>query len=200
MVLIEFPDKMDGTQYALKMVRKKGKGPDDIEAFKKEILFLSKLKNHPNIIKLYDFCDSPKGLYMVLEYCNGGDVQQRLKQQKYFKEQEAKHIAKQVVAGLCYFHSLNIVHRDLKPDNLMYRDGVLKIIDFGLAGDCSNNALNTPCGTLHYTAPEVISSYNYTTKADMWSLGMILSQIVMFLYFLYSRSLTLILFVSLCNM
>lgn len=154
------------------MVKKKGKSQADIEAFKKEILYLSKLTNHPNIIKMYDFCDSPMGLYMVLEYCNGGDVLQKIDQIKRFKESDAKPLAKQVVAGICYFHQYNIVHRDLKLENLMVNNGVIKIIDFGLAGDCTNSALNTPCGTLHYTAPEVLNSYDYGTKADMWSFGM----------------------------
>ena len=153
------------------MVKKKGKSRSDIEAFKKEILYLSKLTNHPNIIKMYDFCDSPQGLYMVLEFCNGGDVMQKMEIVKSFSEQEAKHIVKQLVAGLCYFHQYKIVHRDLKLDNLMYNNNVLKIIDFGLAGECTDGALNTPCGTIHFTAPEVLQSYDYTTAADMWSLG-----------------------------
>ena len=104
--------------------------------------------------------------------CNGGDVMQRMELVKTFKEEEAKVIVQQLVAGLCFFHSLNIVHRDLKLDNLMFNNGILKIIDFGLAGDCTDGPLNTPCGTIHFTAPEVLSSYDYTTAADMWSLGM----------------------------
>eukprot|EP01084_Bolivina_argentea_P176292 305097_1 len=164
----------DGTKYALKMVRKKGKSRSDIEAFKKEILYLSKLTNHPNIIKMYDFCDSAQGLYMVLEMCNGGDVMQKMEYVKVFKEHEAKHLVKQIVAGLCYFHQHNIVHRDLKLDNLMFNNNVLKIIDFGLAGDCTDKPLNTPCGTIHFTAPEVLSSYDYNISADMWSLGVII--------------------------
>ena len=168
------------------------KSTGDIEAFKKEMLYLSKLTDHPNIIKMYDFCDSEQGLYMVLEYCNGGDVMQKMAQCKTFKENEAKHLTKQIVAGLCYFHQFNIVHRDLKLDNLMYSNGVLKIIDFGLAGDCTKMALNTPCGTLHFTAPEVLSSYDYSTKADMWSLGMLYHNFAIFSVFLYIVSVSII--------
>eukprot|EP00484_Ammonia_sp_Unknown_P029198 CAMPEP_0197027274 /NCGR_PEP_ID=MMETSP1384-20130603/7222_1 /TAXON_ID=29189 /ORGANISM="Ammonia sp." /LENGTH=565 /DNA_ID=CAMNT_0042456097 /DNA_START=19 /DNA_END=1716 /DNA_ORIENTATION=+ len=164
----------DGKQYALKMVRKKGRSRGDIEAFKKEILYLSKLTNHPNIIKMYDFCDSPQGLYMVLEFCNGGNVMEKMELIRNYKEEEAKVIVRQIVAGMCYYHQHNIVHRDLKLDNLMFNNGVLKIIDFGLAGDCTDNPLNTPCGTIHFTAPEVLGSYDYTIAADMWSLGVII--------------------------
>eukprot|EP01083_Nonionella_stella_P113853 335999_1 len=99
---------------------------------------------------------------------------QKMEYVKVFKEHEAKHLVKQIVAGLCYFHQYNIVHRDLKLDNLMFNNNVLKIIDFGLAGDCTDKPLNTPCGTIHFTAPEVLSSYDYTIAADMWSLGMYL--------------------------
>merc|ERR1712130_215494 len=93
---------------------------------------------------------------------------------------ETKHICKQIIAGMCYYHSYNIVHRDLKPDNLMYNNGVIKIIDFGLAGDCSLNPLKSSCGTPHYTAPEVVSDNinGYTTKADMWSLGVNIFQFI----------------------
>eukprot|EP00485_Elphidium_margaritaceum_P024695 CAMPEP_0202712952 /NCGR_PEP_ID=MMETSP1385-20130828/47586_1 /ASSEMBLY_ACC=CAM_ASM_000861 /TAXON_ID=933848 /ORGANISM="Elphidium margaritaceum" /LENGTH=567 /DNA_ID=CAMNT_0049373153 /DNA_START=33 /DNA_END=1736 /DNA_ORIENTATION=- len=164
----------DGKLYALKMVRKKGRSRGDIEAFKKEILYLSKLTNHPNIIKMYDFCDSPQGLYVVLEFCNGGNVMERMELIKNFSEAEAKHLVKQLIAGMCCYHQFNIVHRDLKLDNLMYNNGVLKIIDFGLAGDCTHSALNTPCGTIHFTAPEVLGAYDYTTAADMWSVGVVI--------------------------
>eukprot|EP01083_Nonionella_stella_P032799 89746_1 len=167
-------EKISGKQFALKMVKTKGKSSVDVEAFKKEMLYLSKLTNHPNIIKMYDFCETPHGLYMVLEYCNGGDIMQKIQVQKKFTEAEAKHLTRQIVAGMSYFHQFNIVHRDLKLDNLMFSNNVLKIIDFGLAGDCTLSALNTPCGTLHFTAPEVLCSFDYTTKADMWSLGIII--------------------------
>eukprot|EP01084_Bolivina_argentea_P053212 97691_1 len=162
-----------GKSFALKYVKTRGISYTDINTFKKEILYLSKLTNHPNIIRMYDFCESPTALYMVLEYCNGGDVAQQLEKCKTFSEIETKHITKQVVAGLCYFHQFGIVHRDLKPDNMMYNNGVIKLIDFGLAGDCNIQPCKTPCGTAHYAAPEVLSSQEYDQSADMWSLGVI---------------------------
>eukprot|EP01084_Bolivina_argentea_P053211 97689_1 len=160
-----------GKSFALKYVKTRGISYTDINTFKKEILYLSKLTNHPNIIRMYDFCESPTALYMVLEYCNGGDVAQQLEKCKTFSEIETKHITKQVVAGLCYFHQFGIVHRDLKPDNMMYNNGVIKLIDFGLAGDCTNNPLKTSCGTPHFASPELINGIQYKTEADLWSLG-----------------------------
>ncbi|ETO25757.1 Protein kinase domain containing protein [Reticulomyxa filosa] len=115
---------------------------------------------------------------MVVEFCNGGDVFERIIKQRTFSEWEATHVIQQVAAGLEHIHSKGIVHRDLKPDNLMYLDNSpkaeIKIIDFGLAGDASKAPLKTPCGTAHYVAPEVLSSVPYDTQADMWSLGVII--------------------------
>ena len=132
---------------------------------------------------------------MVLEFCNGGDVMEKMSLVHVFKEAEAKHIVKQLIAGICCFHAMNIVHRDLKLDNLMYNNGVLKIIDFGLAGDCTDNPLNTPCGTIHFTAPEVLQSYDYGLPADMWSVGMLLLFTLKSLYILYMISIKSLCFI-----
>eukprot|EP01083_Nonionella_stella_P146555 461102_1 len=167
-----------GKHFAIKYVKTRGRPLIDINSFRKEILFLSTLKNHPNIIKLYDFCVCQNGLYMVLEFCNGGDVAHQLDKRKRFHESEAKNIAKQVIAGLCYYHQHHIVHRDLKPDNLMYNNGVIKIIDFGLADECAAKPLTQSCGTALYAAPEVIEGAPYNTQADMWSFGVILFQLI----------------------
>jgi len=171
-------DQTSGKQYALKLVKKENKSTEFIDVLKREILYLSKLTNHPNIVKIYDYCDCEKAVYMVLEYCNGGDVMQKLGQCKQFSEQEAKHVGKQIIAGICYFHQFNIVHRDLKLDNLMYSNGVIKIIDFGLASECTYKPCTTPCGTIHFAAPEVVASNNYTTQADIWSFGVIIYMLI----------------------
>ena len=172
--------KADGRIYALKMIKKAGKSREDLLALQREIAILSKL-NDKNVVKLDDWCETDKRIYMVVEFCDGGDVFDRILKKKTFSEQEAVHVVKAVASGLKHIHNNNIIHRDLKPDNLMYLDksenAAIKIIDFGLAGDCTNGPLSTPCGTAHYVAPEVLnaSAQNpYGTKSDMWSLGVII--------------------------
>ena len=169
--------KSDKAVFALKMIKKKGKSSEDIAALQREILVLQKC-DHENIVRLGDWCDTKKRIYMVVEFCDGGDVFERVVQYKKFSEKSAIHVVKQVASGIGHVHKLGYVHRDLKPDNLMYLtkavDSKIKIIDFGLAGDCNKEPCKTPCGTAHYAAPEVLSSQPYNQSADMWSLGVII--------------------------
>ncbi|ETO17436.1 Protein kinase domain containing protein [Reticulomyxa filosa] len=169
--------KHDRKPFALKVIKKAGKSKEDLDALQKEIEILRKL-NHKNVVRLTDWVETKKRIHMVVEFCNGGDVFERILKKKTFSEWEASHVVQQVAEGLDHIHSKGIVHRDLKPDNLMYLDSSpdaeIKIIDFGLAGDCSKSPLKTPCGTAHYVAPEVLSQIPYDTQADMWSLGVII--------------------------
>jgi len=169
--------KSDKAVFALKMIKKKGKSQEDIAALQREILVLQKC-DHENIVRLGDWCDTKKRIYMVVEFCDGGDVFERVVQFKKFNEKAAIHVVKQVASGIAHVHELGFVHRDLKPDNLMYstkaHDSKVKIIDFGLAGDAQHGPCKTPCGTAHYAAPEVLSSLEYDQSADMWSLGVII--------------------------
>merc|ERR1712087_446781 len=175
--------KSDKAVFALKMIKKKGKSAEDIAALQREIEVLQKC-DHSNVVRLGDWCDTKKRIYMVVEFCDGGDVFERVVEYKKFSERSAIHVVQQVASGLAHVHTLGFVHRDLKPDNLMYltkeRDSEIKIIDFGLAGDCQQppHTCKTPCGTAHYAAPEVLSSQEYDMSADMWSLGVIISTLL----------------------
>ncbi|ETO24613.1 calcium/calmodulin-dependent protein kinase type 1 (camki) [Reticulomyxa filosa] len=187
--------KHDRRPFALKVIKKAGKSKEDLEALQKEIDILRKFERetkiffetykkqktklkHKNVVRLTDWVETKKRIHMVVEFCNGGDVFERILKQKTFSEWEASYVVQQVAEGLDHIHSKGIVHRDLKPDNLMYLDtspkAEIKIIDFGLAGDCSKSSLKTPCGTAHYVAPEVLFGIPYDTQADMWSLGVII--------------------------
>ena len=113
----------------------------------------------------------------MLEYCDGGDVFQRILQEKQFSEYDASNIIRQACEGLAHAHEMGYCHRDLKPDNLMYetqdKTSNIKIIDFGLAGDTNDGPCKTPCGTAHYAAPEVLEQKPYGVEVDCWSLGII---------------------------
>lgn len=133
--------------------------------------------DHPNICRLLHAYESKHDVWLVMELC-GCELYGRLCERKTYRERDAADVMLQMLQAVSYLHSHRIVHRDLKLENWMYgatsRDDRLKLIDFGfsrvLGGD--DETLDMPCGTLHYTSPEVLSR-KYTSKCDIWSLGVI---------------------------
>lgn len=91
---------------------------------------------------------------------------------------EAAEIMRDIGTAIQFLHSRNIAHRDVKPENLLYtskdKDAVLKLTDFGFAKETTQNALQTPCYTPYYVAPEVLGPEKYDKSCDMWSLGVIM--------------------------
>lgn len=121
---------------------------------------------------------------MVFEYCGGGDLSKYISQNKHLSEEMAKKFMTQLAAGLKYLHSLHIIHRDLKPHNLLLtstnkEDHILKIADFGFAKTFDASTLSeTVCGSPLYMAPEILKGQKYSSKADLWSVGTILFEMI----------------------
>ncbi|XP_072985246.1 serine/threonine-protein kinase ATG1c [Typha latifolia] len=139
--------------------------------------------SHPNIINFYDFVQGPGRIYHILEYCRGGDLSKYIQRHGKVPEATAKHFIRQLASGLQVLRDNNVVHRDLKPQNLLLTAheeySVLKIADFGLARSLQPRDLaETMCGSPLYMAPEVMQNQKYDTKADLWSAGVILFQLV----------------------
>ena len=135
----------------------------------KEVSILRSL-DHPNIIRMYEFFEEVKRLYIVLEYCKGGELFNEIVKRKYLSETHAAHIMHQIFSAVDYLHSKNIMHRDLKPENIMLeeRNEVMniKIIDFGCATIYDNHAHNGLFGTILYIAPEVLLG-SYDNSCDL---------------------------------
>ena len=150
----------------------------NIERFREEINLMKKL-DHVNIVKLYDTVENENYIYLILEYCEYGDLKKFLNKRP-LKERKVKKFMSQIVAGLKYLNDHNIYHRDLKPQNILIsKNYTLKISDFGLAKSCeSNTLLDTICGSPMYMAPEIMKYKKYDTKADLWSLGVIFYQML----------------------
>ncbi|OMJ96119.1 hypothetical protein SteCoe_296 [Stentor coeruleus] len=152
----------------------------DEEHILKEMALLKYL-NHPNIIKAYEIFEDSTKFYLSLEYCGGGNLYTKLKAVKKFPQLEAADIAFQIFLGVSYLHDNGIIHRDLKPENILLTgnyDYSVKIADFGSA--CLKNktkSLNGIAGTLYYLAPEVLKD-NYDEKVDIWSIGIMLFQLI----------------------
>ena len=150
------------------------------ETYKTEFSLLRKL-DHKNIIKLHDILIDTKNqnLFLVLDYYKNGDLSKFLNNRS-LKEKYAKNYMFQLRDGLQYLLSKNIIHRDLKPQNLLLDDNKnLIITDFGLAKHFkSNEMLETVCGSPLYMAPEILAKKNYTVRSDLWSVGIILYQMI----------------------
>ena len=117
---------------ALKVISK-AKFADELEFIRGEVKILSNL-DHPNIVKYYETYEDSKYLYLVMEYCPGGELFEKIAEKSTFSEREASIIMYDIMLAIRHCHELNIAHRDIKPENLMYgQDGHIKLIDFGLA-------------------------------------------------------------------
>lgn len=148
-----------------------------------EILVMRKIVEdvspHPNVIHLYDVCEDPTGVHLILELCSGGELFDRIVAQSKYTEVEAAAVVRQIAGGLAALHQADIIHRDLKPENCLFlndsKGSPLKIMDFGLS---SVEEFTDPVvglfGSIDYVSPEALSRGKISSKSDMWSLGVIL--------------------------
>ena len=149
---------------------------DDKNRIDREIQMLKSL-NHENVIKIYNILEDSKRFYIIMEYCENGELFNRIVEKKQLSEDESSLFYYQLINGLEYIHKNNIIHRDLKPENLLLtKDDVLKIIDFGLSNYSRIDILlDTPCGSPNYASPEMVSGQKYNGfLTDIWSTGIIL--------------------------
>lgn len=161
---------------------------DQARLLRAEVDITRRLK-HPNIVELLDVVLRKPYLYLILELADGGDLAQyvRKQPQRRLSETRARCVVRQLAAGLGFLHAHHIVHRDLKPQNLLLvRDTVLggyviKIADFGFArllGTSEQSMAATMCGSPLYMAPEVLRGDAYDDRADLWSVGVILFELL----------------------
>ncbi|XP_061842045.1 serine/threonine-protein kinase ULK1a isoform X1 [Nerophis lumbriciformis] len=152
----------------------------------KEIKILKELK-HENIVSLLDYQEMGGCIYLVMEYCNGGDLAEYLQCKRTLSEDTIRVFFQQIAQAMKVLQSKGILHRDLKPQNILLChpkgrrsssiNTCVKIADFGFARHLQTNMMAaTLCGSPMYMAPEVIMSQNYDAKADLWSIGTIIYQ------------------------
>ena len=148
----------------------------------KEVLIMQGLA-HPNIVRLFETHESSKHIYLVMELCQGGDLHVLLRKGGPLGEPTARELMRQLASGMHYLWSRGLIHRDLKPQNLLLSQrgpgAVLKIADFGFATHLGEAAMaETMCGSPLYMAPEVLDGKRYDSKADLWSAGAILYEML----------------------
>ncbi|CAG9312199.1 unnamed protein product [Blepharisma stoltei] len=172
---------LTGEKVAIKILEKaKISDKNDVERVAREIHIL-KLLRHPNIVQLYEIIETPKLLYLIMEFASGGELFDFIVAHNRVEEYEACVIFQQILAGVEYLHKINIVHRDLKPENLLLdKKNQIKLADFGLSNTYKpGQLLKTACGSPCYAAPEMIAGKRYKgSQVDIWSCGVILYTLV----------------------
>nr|XP_060644128.1 SNF-related serine/threonine-protein kinase-like [Anolis sagrei ordinatus] len=172
-----------GERVAVKVIDKgKLRGGGAVAQLLQEVRCM-KLVQHPNVVRLYEVIDTQAKLYLILELGSGGDMfDHLLRHEGGLGEERAKHYFAQIVHAIAYCHRLHVVHRDLKPENVVFfqEQSVVKLTDFGFS-NCfqPGSMLATSCGSLAYSAPEILLGDEYEAPAvDIWSLGVILFMLV----------------------
>ena len=169
-------NKITHQEVAIKIMNKKNMDSSDLELVRTEIEIL-KICQHPNIIRLYDVFENPDYIYIIMEYCKGGDLFGYLETRGFrIPEDRASKIMHKMCAAVYYMHSYGIAHRDLKPENVLMTsledDSDIRILDFGLSKIVGPyEKCDEPYGTLTYCAPEIILDEPYSKAVDLWSLG-----------------------------
>ena len=167
-------NKITKKKVAIKIIDKKFiLDKNNYERIKREIYILKK-SNHPNIIKVYEIKEDSKNYYIIMEYCQYGELFQQIISQRHLDLNTSSFYFFQLINGLCYLHAHNIIHRDLKPENILIGENkILKIIDFGLSNFSGKDEyLTTPCGSPSYAPPEMIGGKKYNgMMGDIWSCG-----------------------------
>jgi serine/threonine-protein kinase ULK/ATG1 len=138
-------------------------------------IYLLKRFNHTNIVRFKDVLTSKNSLYIITEFCKSGDLREIIKRRR-FKEEEAFEVVRQILSGFTQLVQEKIIHRDLKPANILVNEGVYKIADFGFAKYVDNfgtQMLKSCVGSPIYMAPQILERAPYTTKCDIWSIGII---------------------------
>ncbi len=168
--------KKTGQKVAIKIMKKSTMDSSDLELVRTEIEIL-KICQHPNIIRLYNVFENADYLYIIMEYCYGGDLFSYLENRHFrLSEKRASTIIHQMATAVYYMHSFGVVHRDLKPENVLMtstdEDSDIRILDFGLSKILGPyEKCDEPYGTLTYCAPEIIIDEPYAKPVDLWSLG-----------------------------
>eukprot|EP00040_Diaphanoeca_grandis_P017157 m.89136 g.89136 ORF g.89136 m.89136 type:complete len:370 (+) comp26264_c0_seq1:169-1278(+) len=158
----------------------------------REIMFLRELE-HENVIQLFSVFSKDTNIHLVLEICDGKDLDQLIKDPRtHLTEANIKSLLLMTCKGMEYLHQHWVLHRDLKPDNLfLTHDGILKVADFGLACFCASpcRAMTSEVVTLWYRAPELLLGAKYYGPGiDMWAIGTIHAEMELGTGFLQGKS------------
>lgn len=137
--------------------------------------------SHPFIVELQYAFQTETSLFMVTNFIQGGELYFHLRKEKYFDEERTRFIASEILLALEYLHENKCIYRDLKPENILIdKDGHIKLTDFGLSKVLiePKSKAKTICGTAEYLAPEIAMNQGHDFKADWWSFGVLIYELL----------------------
>jgi serine/threonine protein kinase len=135
---------------------------------------------HPFLVAAHFTFQTDSKIFLLLDYVPGGELFQRLREERRFTEDRARLIAAELLLAIGHLHKAGFVYRDLKPENILFdENGHVKLTDFGYAKNLQGaDRTSTFCGTADYLAPEVLLSTPYTKAVDWWSLGCVIYEML----------------------
>ena len=170
----------DNKEYAIKYISKekmKSVGVDG-SVIQREIDVHIRI-THPRIIKLYSFLEDKYNYYLALEYAPKGNLYQYIQKKKGMPEAEAFKYFIQVASAIYFLHKNGYIHRDIKPENILIDNNFdIKLCDFGWCVSIEKGERTTFCGTYEYMAPEMVNDEFYDMGIDIWSLGVLLYEMI----------------------
>ncbi|KAF7723283.1 hypothetical protein EC973_002129 [Apophysomyces ossiformis] len=173
----------DSEVVAIKQIDKRMfKNGDQKEHAKKELLICEAFTHHlrhKNIVQIYEVNSDDDNIYVVMEYVDGGELFEKIRQERKLPEPVARRWFREIVEAVQYMHDNGLVHRDLKPENVLIDTATksIRLCDFGFSKKIRyhTEVLNTYCGSPFYAAPEMVTATPYMgPPVDMWSCGVIL--------------------------
>ena len=172
-------DKTNDDYAAVKIIKKKEiRDERERAAFYNEITIQKRIV-HENIVRLLCHAEDDENIYIVMECIKKGSLFYLLRKKGFFTEREAFFFFTQACSAVYFLHKNNIMHRDIKPENLLIADnGLLKLCDFGCCAKDDDRPRSNYCGTVEYMAPEIIRNKVCNKKADIWSLGVLLYEML----------------------
>ena len=175
-------DTVDDREVAIKILKDEYLNNEEfIRRFKNESKAIAML-SHPNIVKVYDVSFGDMIQYIVMEYIDGITLKEYIDRQGIIEWKDVLHLTTQILKALQHAHECGIVHRDIKPQNIMLlQDGTIKVTDFGIArfsDKATRTMTDQAIGSVHYIAPEQARGDNTDGKTDIYSVGVMLYEML----------------------
>ena len=175
-------DTVDDREVAIKILKDEYLNNEEfIRRFKNESKAIAML-SHPNIVKVYDVSFGDMIQYIVMEYIDGITLKEYIDRQGIIEWKDVLHLTTQILKALQHAHECGIVHRDIKPQNIMLlQDGTIKVTDFGIArfsDKATRTMTDQAIGSVHYSAPEQARGDNTDGKTDIYSVGVMLYEML----------------------